>query len=77
MITIILRRQPSWPREATGSFARGLIHAPFKVGKPSEPTQVLQLMGEGKIAGRYVLDTSVSSVIYQRPIFQSSITPFM
>jgi len=38
-------------QEAIGFFARGLIHAPFKVGKLSELTQVFQLMEEGKIAG--------------------------
>jgi len=61
-------------QEAIDFFARGLIHAPFKVGKLSELTQVFQLMEEGKIAGRYVLDTSVSLVIYPGPVFQSNIT---
>jgi len=45
-------------QEAIDFFARGLIKAPFKVGKLSELTQVFQLLEEGKIAGRYVLDTS-------------------
>ena len=43
-------------------FARGHIKVPFKVGKPSKLTQVFQLLEEGKISRRYVLDTSVSSI---------------
>ncbi|KAG0632560.1 chaperonin 10-like protein [Tuber brumale] len=46
-------------QEAIDFFARGLIKAPFKVGKLSELPQVFKLMEEGKIAGRYVLDTSI------------------
>ncbi|PUU79706.1 hypothetical protein B9Z19DRAFT_1175138 [Tuber borchii] len=45
-------------QEAIDFFARGLIKVPFKVGKLSELTQAFQLLEEGKIAGRYVLDTS-------------------
>jgi len=36
-------------QEAIDFFTRGLIHAPFKVGKLSELTQVFQLMEEGKL----------------------------
>merc|ERR1711933_38084 len=44
--------------EALGFFRRGLIKAPFKVVGLSELQKVYDLMHEGKIAGRYVLDTS-------------------
>lgn len=47
-------------QEAIDFFARGLISAPFKVAKLSELTKIFELMEQGKIAGRYVLDTSVS-----------------
>ena len=47
-------------QEAIDFYAQGHIHAPFKVGKLSELPDVFKLMEEGKIAGRYVLDTSVS-----------------
>jgi len=44
--------------EALGFYRRGLIKAPFKVVGLSELQKVYDLMHEGKIAGRYVLDTS-------------------
>ncbi|PUU79710.1 hypothetical protein B9Z19DRAFT_1124803 [Tuber borchii] len=49
-------------QEAIDFFARCLIKAPFKVRMLSELTQVFQLLEECKIAGRYVLNTSVSSI---------------
>lgn len=45
-------------QEAIDFFARGLISAPYKVGKLSELPKVYELMEKGQIAGRYVLDTS-------------------
>ena len=45
-------------KEAIDFFARGLISAPYKVAKLSELTKIFELMEQGKIAGRYVLDTS-------------------
>ncbi|PKY05416.1 GroES-like protein [Aspergillus campestris IBT 28561] len=42
--------------EAIDFFARGLIHAPFKTVPLKELPQVFELMEQGKIAGRYVLD---------------------
>lgn len=47
-------------KEAIDFFARGLIEAPFKVGKLSELPQVYEQMEAMKITGRMVLDTSVS-----------------
>ncbi|KAF2396575.1 GroES-like protein [Trichodelitschia bisporula] len=44
--------------EAIDFFARGLINAPYKVAGLSELPKVFELMKAGKIAGRYVLDTS-------------------
>jgi alcohol dehydrogenase, propanol-preferring len=44
--------------EAIEFFSRGLINAPFKTVGLSELQNVFDLMHEGKIAGRYVLDTS-------------------
>lgn len=44
--------------EAIQFFQRGLIKAPFKVIGLSELQKVYDLMHEGKIAGRYVVDTS-------------------
>jgi propanol-preferring alcohol dehydrogenase len=44
--------------EALDFFARGLIHAPFKVVGLSELQMVYDKMHKGEIAGRYVLDTS-------------------
>jgi alcohol dehydrogenase, propanol-preferring len=44
--------------EAIEFFSRGLINAPFKTVGLSELQKVFDLMHEGKIAGRYVLDTS-------------------
>lgn len=44
--------------EAIDFFARGLIKAPFKTIGMSELQKVYDLMHEGKIAGRYVVDTS-------------------
>lgn len=44
--------------EAVDFFRRGLINAPFKVIGMSELQKVFDMMHEGKIAGRYVVDTS-------------------
>ena len=44
--------------EAIDFFRRGLINAPFKVIGMSELQKVYDMMHEGKIAGRYVVDTS-------------------
>ncbi|MCJ1351792.1 MAG: alcohol dehydrogenase [Icmadophila ericetorum] len=44
--------------EAIKFFQRGLIKAPFKIVGLSELQKVYDLMHEGKIAGRYVVDTS-------------------
>lgn len=44
--------------EAIDFFQRGLIKAPFKSIGMSELQKVYDLMHEGKIAGRYVVDTS-------------------
>lgn len=44
--------------EALDFFNRGLINAPFKIVGLSELQKVYDLMHEGNIAGRYVLDTS-------------------
>ncbi|KAI9810663.1 MAG: alcohol dehydrogenase [Pycnora praestabilis] len=44
--------------EALDFFRQGVINAPFKVVGMSELQKVYDLMHEGKIAGRYVVDTS-------------------
>lgn len=44
--------------EALDFFRRGLIKAPFKTVGLSKLQDVFHLMEEGKIAGRYVVDTS-------------------
>lgn len=44
--------------EALEFFRQGLIKAPFKIIGLSELQKVYDLMHEGKIAGRYVVDTS-------------------
>jgi len=44
--------------EAIEFFRRGLINAPYKVCGLSELQKVYDMMHEGKIAGRYVVDTS-------------------
>lgn len=44
--------------EAIEFFRRGLIKAPYKTCGLSELQKVYDLMHEGKIAGRYVVDTS-------------------
>lgn len=44
--------------EAIDFFRRGLIRVPFKTVGLSQLQEVYQLMHEGKIAGRYVVDTS-------------------
>ena len=44
--------------EAIDFFARGLIKAPFKNLGLSELQDVFHLMEQGKIVGRYVVDTS-------------------
>ncbi|KAK6360061.1 alcohol dehydrogenase [Orbilia blumenaviensis] len=44
--------------EAIEFFSRGLIKAPFKVVGLSQLNDIYKLMHEGKIAGRYVVDTS-------------------
>jgi len=45
-------------QEAIDFFRRGLVKAPFKTVGLSELKDVYQLMEEGKIVGRYVVDTS-------------------
>ncbi len=45
-------------REAVDFFTRGLVKSPIKIIGLSELPKVYQLMAEGKILGRYVLDTS-------------------
>ncbi|KAG5357383.1 Alcohol dehydrogenase 2 [Yarrowia sp. C11] len=45
-------------REAIEFFSRGLVKAPIIIVGLSELESVYKLMEEGKIAGRYVLDTS-------------------
>ncbi|CAL5872165.1 uncharacterized protein PFLUO_LOCUS6423 [Penicillium psychrofluorescens] len=42
--------------EAVDFFARGLIHAPFKVAPLEDLPKIFELMQQGKIAGRYVLE---------------------
>lgn len=44
--------------EAIDFFRRGLIKAPYKVVGLSQLQEVFDLMEAGKIAGRYVVDTS-------------------
>lgn len=44
--------------EAIDFYRRGLINAPFKTIGMSELQKVYDMMHEGKIAGRYVVDTS-------------------
>ena len=44
--------------EALEFYRRGLIKSPYKVVGLSELQKVYDLMHEGKIAGRYVVDTS-------------------
>ncbi|KAK0512015.1 hypothetical protein JMJ35_005143 [Cladonia borealis] len=44
--------------EALDFYRRGLINAPFKTIGMSELQKVYDMMHEGKIAGRYVVDTS-------------------
>ncbi|EMG45683.1 ADH2 Alcohol dehydrogenase 2 [Candida maltosa Xu316] len=44
--------------EAVDFFSRGLIKCPIKIVGLSELPEVYKLMEEGKILGRYVLDTS-------------------
>jgi len=61
-------------KEAIDFFARGTIKALFNVRKLSELTQIFQLMEEGKIAGHYLLDTSLSSVITYNPGRFSNLT---
>jgi len=50
-------------QEAIDFFARGLISAPFKLAKLSELPKIYEMMEAGQIAGRYVLDMSVSPTI--------------
>ncbi|KAL2160385.1 hypothetical protein VTH06DRAFT_1558 [Thermothelomyces fergusii] len=45
-------------REALDFFRRGLIRVPYKVVGLSELQDVYRLMEEGKVVGRYVVDTS-------------------
>ncbi|ODV64305.1 zinc-dependent alcohol dehydrogenase [Ascoidea rubescens DSM 1968] len=45
-------------REAIDFFSRGLVKSPIKVVGLSELPEVYKLMEEGKILGRYVLDTA-------------------
>ncbi|KAL4865211.1 alcohol dehydrogenase 1 [Aspergillus spectabilis] len=42
--------------EALDFFARGLIKAPFKLAPLQDLPQIFELMEQGKIAGRYVLE---------------------
>ena len=49
-------------QEAIDLFAPRLIKATFQFGKLSELTQVFQLLEKGKITGRYVINTSGSSI---------------
>lgn len=44
--------------QALDFFRRGLINAPIKVVGMSELNSVYDMMHEGKIVGRYVVDTS-------------------
>ena len=44
--------------EALDFYRRGLINAPFKTIGMSELQKVYDMMHEGRIAGRYVVDTS-------------------
>ncbi|KAI6374666.1 alcohol dehydrogenase [Pyricularia grisea] len=44
--------------EAVDFFARGLIKAPYKTVGLSELGKVFELLEQGKVVGRYVLDTS-------------------
>ena len=44
--------------EAIDFFRRGLIKAPYKTVGLSELQMVYDLMNQGKIVGRYVVDTS-------------------
>ncbi|CCE26918.1 alcohol dehydrogenase [Claviceps purpurea] len=44
--------------EALDFFARGLIKVPYKTVGLSELQDVYKLMSEGKIAGRYIVDTA-------------------
>ncbi len=44
-------------REAIDYFTRGLVHSPIKVVGLSQLGDVYKLMEQGKIVGRYVLDT--------------------
>ncbi|KAG6037179.1 alcohol dehydrogenase, partial [Claviceps citrina] len=44
--------------EALDFFRRGLVKVPFKTVGLSQLQDVYKLMAEGKIAGRYVVDTS-------------------
>lgn len=44
--------------EAIDFYRRGLINAPYKVIGMSQLQKVYDMMHEGKIAGRYVVDTS-------------------
>ncbi|KAG8527770.1 alcohol dehydrogenase [Bacidia gigantensis] len=45
-------------QEAIEFFRRGLIKAPFKTVGLSELSKVYELMEQGQIAGRYIVDTS-------------------
>lgn len=45
-------------REAIDYFTRGLVHSPIKVVGLSQLGDVYKLMEQGKIVGRYVLDTA-------------------
>ncbi|KAH8898687.1 hypothetical protein GQ53DRAFT_758952 [Thozetella sp. PMI_491] len=45
-------------QEAIDFFARGLIKVPYKTVGLSELQEVYKLMDDGKVVGRYVLDTS-------------------
>lgn len=44
-------------QEAIDFFARGLISAPYKIGKLSELPTIFEMMEKNQIVGRFVLDT--------------------
>ena len=45
-------------QEAVDFFTRGLVKCPIKIAGLSELPEILKLLEEGKILGRYVVDTS-------------------
>lgn len=57
-LLVRLRKLTVAQAEAIEFFRRGLIKAPFKTVPLSDLAKVYELMEQGKIAGRYVLDLS-------------------